>query len=185
MKRVYGWIWGVNECSYWQAYVASLCFDNCKFAGKKSCSYSLMVSISKSNRLEYYPSFTTCKSVSEWCQQLIWFQIFLSPGPVLVPTWYPAATFDMVPCIYLELSELLTLVVNCSIWLSAPSFFGPSPTVSQVLLSGCGCLYLPHPTVTFSSWQASPFVLFCSFTNNKYILCESSLKSRSISAPLF
>ena len=166
MKHVCGWIWGVNECSYWHAYTASLCFDNLSLLEKKSCSHSLMVSISKSNSLEYNPSFTTCKSsVSEWCQWLIWFQIFLSPGPVLVPSWYPAATFHMVPSIYLELSELLTLVVSCSIWLSAPSVFGPSPTVSQVLLSGCGCLYL-HVTTShcyflkLTSQSLHTFLLF-------------------------
>lgn len=151
-----------------------------------------MVSISKSNPLEYNPSFTTRKSsVSVWCWRLIWFQIFLSPGPVVVPSWYPAVTFDMVPSIYLELSELLTLV-SCSIWFSALAWVclvqvPRCHRCSSVAVDVCICM-LPHATVlTFSSWWARPFMVFCSFTNNKHILCEclSSLKSRSVSTPLF
>lgn len=152
MKHICGWIWGVNECSHWHAYIATVCVDNCKFAGKKSLAV-----------------------IPWWCQfpnRILWNIIHLlqhvnllslSGATHLIPDLslpWPSCSAKLISssnlwhgAIHLlgaewafNFGQLLHLVFSTGM-----SLLGPSPTVSQVLLSGCGCLYL-HVTTCHCSY---------------------------------
>lgn len=149
-----------------------------------------MVSISKSNCLEYYPFLYTMEMLRLRVVPGTNLIPDLSPSlaPVLVPSSYPAATFDLMPSICLVPSELLTLAVTSSIWFSALAWLS---LVKDPQCHRCSseavdvCRLLCLPIFTFSSWQTNLFVFFCPFTKNIIFGNDCLLPSWDILAPCF
>lgn len=153
-----GWMW-----TKWNAatghtsatLVANLCVDHCELAGKCLAVIQRLY-LNPCSKWCQFPNLIVWKInhvnlITEWCQELTWFWMFLHPCTSSSAKFISSGSISP-DAICLALRNLLALQVTHLVCSSSVNFHGKCPTMSQVLLRGCGCLLLLClPVFTFST----------------------------------